>query len=177
MRHRRRAATREIAMALSESARMSTAEEYRFRINAPNSKGRAVKIVALDHPAEAIVSRLSKREWDRAQFFTAAAFSDGQAEGWLSTIAGEKTDVEKEIDTADLIVMIASIGEQEAVAARLSGLCGRRNVMTTALLLGDETRSDAALAKTLAQLRPYARMLVIASAEEYIEDMLRALRA
>jgi hypothetical protein len=29
----------------------------------------------------------------------------------------------------------------------------------------------------LAQLRPWALMLVIASAEEYIEDMLIALRA
>jgi hypothetical protein len=33
------------------------------------------------------------------------------------------------------------------------------------------------LSKTLAQLRPYALMLVIASAEDYVEDMLSALRA
>jgi hypothetical protein len=33
------------------------------------------------------------------------------------------------------------------------------------------------LSKTLAQLRPWALMLVIASADEYIEDMLRAMRA
>ena len=37
--------------------------------------------------------------------------------------------------------------------------------------------SDEALSKTLSQLRPWALMLVIASAEEYIEDMLTALRA
>ena len=37
--------------------------------------------------------------------------------------------------------------------------------------------SDEALSKTLAQLRPWALMLVIASAEEYIADMLTALRA
>jgi len=33
------------------------------------------------------------------------------------------------------------------------------------------------LAKSLAQLRPYAMMLVIANGDEYIEDMLTALRA
>jgi hypothetical protein len=33
------------------------------------------------------------------------------------------------------------------------------------------------LSKTLATLRPYASMLVIASGDEYIEEMLSALRA
>ena len=49
--------------------------------------------------------------------------------------------------------------------------------MTTALVVGSDAASEAALAKTLAQLRPHAMMLVIASADEYIEDMLTALRA
>jgi hypothetical protein len=33
------------------------------------------------------------------------------------------------------------------------------------------------LAKSLAQLRPWSLMVVIASAEDYIADMLTALRA
>jgi hypothetical protein len=49
--------------------------------------------------------------------------------------------------------------------------------MTTALVLGGAGISDETLSKTLAQLRPWALMLVIASAEEYIADMLTALRA
>jgi hypothetical protein len=36
---------------------------------------------------------------------------------------------------------------------------------------------DEALSRTLSQLRPWALMLVVASGEEYIEDMLTALRA
>ena len=40
-----------------------------------------------------------------------------------------------------------------------------------------EQRSDEELSKTLAALRPYASMLVIASGDEYIEEMLAALRA
>jgi hypothetical protein len=48
--------------------------------------------------------------------------------------------------------------------------------MTTALVLGGSA-SDEALSKTLSHLRPWALMLVIASAEEYIADMLTALRA
>jgi hypothetical protein len=37
--------------------------------------------------------------------------------------------------------------------------------------------SDEALSKTLGQLRPWSLMLVIASTDDYIEDMLVALRA
>ena len=36
---------------------------------------------------------------------------------------------------------------------------------------------QGATADTLAQLRPHAGMLVAASSEDYIEDMLTALRA
>jgi hypothetical protein len=49
--------------------------------------------------------------------------------------------------------------------------------MTTALIIGSATQTDAALAATLAHLRPYAQMLVIASDDDYIKDMLTALRA
>jgi hypothetical protein len=37
--------------------------------------------------------------------------------------------------------------------------------------------SDETLSKMLAQLRPHVMMLVISSADEYIKDMLTALRA
>ena len=46
-----------------------------------------------------------------------------------------------------------------------------------ALIIGSEERSNDELSKTLATLRPYASMLVIASGDEYIEEMLSALRA
>jgi hypothetical protein len=52
-----------------------------------------------------------------------------------------------------------------------------RHVMTAALVLGSASTSDEVLAKSLAQLRPWSLMVVIASAEDYIADMLTALRA
>ena len=39
----------------SESARMSSAAEARFRVDYPNSKPRAVKVVALDAASEHVV--------------------------------------------------------------------------------------------------------------------------
>ena len=62
-------------------------------------------------------------------------------------------------------------------ASIIGEACSLKRVMTTGLILGGADKSDEALSKTLSHLRPWALMLVVASAEEYVEDMLRALRA
>jgi hypothetical protein len=166
----------------SESARMSSAAEARYRINAPNSKQRAVKVIALDAPSERIVKELAQRPWNGATFFTAQAFGTTPKQGesfagWLSDLAGRTKDLIDEVNSADLVVMIAAAGESAQAASIIGEACSVKRVMTTALVLGGNTVSDEALSKTLSHLRPWALMLVIASAEEYIADMLTALRA
>jgi hypothetical protein len=169
---------------LSESARAASAAEARFRIDAPNSKPRTVKVIALDAASEAVVKRLSQSSWNNASFFTASAFdaATGQGErfsmqGWLSDLAGRTKDLVNEIDSADLVVMVASAGADASAASLIGEACSAKRVMTTVLVLGAAEIPDAVLAQTLAQLRPWALMLVIASAEEYVADMLAALRA
>jgi hypothetical protein len=168
----------------SESARMTTAEQARFRIDYPNSKPRAVKVVALDGPSEAVVKRLAQGAWQRATFFTAPSFDPATRGGdgwsmkaWLSDLAGRTKDLLDEVASADLVVMIAGAGENAEAAAVIGEACAVRKVMTTALIIGSESKSDAELSKTLAEIRPYASMLVIANNDEYIEEMLVALRA
>ena len=169
---------------LSESARSASAAEARFRIDAPNSKARAVKVIALDASSEAVVKRLSQSSWNNASFFTASAFAAAtrqgerfSMQGWLSDLAGRTKDLVDEIDSADLVVMVASAGADASAASLIGEACSAKRVTTTVLVLGAAEISDAALAQSLAQLRPWALMLVIASAEEYIADMLAALRA
>ena len=160
---------------LSESARMTTAEEARFRIDYPNSKARAIKVIALDEPSERVVKRLAQGNWQRATFLTALKF-DGAPPGgegwsmqaWLSDVAGR---------TKDLVDEVATAGTGAEAAAVIAEACGVRKVMTTALIIGSKSRSDEELAKTLASLRPHSSMLVIANDDEYIETMLSALRA
>ena len=53
---------------ISESARVTTAAEARFRINAPNSRQRVIKIIALGHTSERLVKHLATREWNQATF-------------------------------------------------------------------------------------------------------------
>jgi hypothetical protein len=73
--------------------------------------------------------------------------------------------------------MVSSAGTSAEAASIIGEACAARKVMTMALIIGSEQRSDEDLSKTLAALRPYASMLVIASGDEYIEEMLAALRA
>jgi hypothetical protein len=196
----------------SESARMSSAAEAKFRIDAPNSRPRAIKVIALDAPSERIVKELAASQWQRASFLTASAFSGAPRRGerfserfslggWLNDLAGRTKDLVDVVDTADLVVMVATAGENAAAAAIIGEACNVKHVMTTALILepppyhpplagegksmnppplAGEDRvgvSDEVLSKMLAQLRPHVMMLVISSADEYVKDMLAALRA
>ena len=166
----------------SESARMSSAAEAKFRIDRPNSRPRAVKVIALDAASERVVKELAGGPWQNATFLTASAFSGAPRRGeplssWLNDLAGRTKDLVDEVNSADLVVMVATAGESAAAAALIGEACGVKHVMTTALILGGASSSDDTLSKMLAQLRPHAMMLVISSADEYIADMLTALRA
>ena len=89
----------------SESARMATTAEARYRIDAPNSKPKRVKVIALDRPSEAIVKDLARKAWHGATFFTASSFAAAPAaanfsmQGWLSDLAGRTKSLVDEVDT------------------------------------------------------------------------------
>jgi hypothetical protein len=162
---------------------MSSAAELRFRINAPNSMPRRVKVIALDPPSETLVKRLAQLHWNNASFFTASAFAAAPVragfsmQGWLSDLAGRAKDLIDEVGAADLVVMVATAGENAQAAALIGEACSLKRVNTTGLILGGASATDEMLSDTLAQLRPWSLMLVIANREDYIEDMLTALRA
>ncbi len=64
---------------LSESARMASAQEARFRVNYPNSEPRTIKVVALDEASRdleeraATSSTCSPDEWVAPKACTASA--------------------------------------------------------------------------------------------------------
>ena len=67
-------------------------------------------------------------------------------------------------------------GMQRA-AAVIGEACSELRVNTAAFISGAMSSSEEAVSKTLAQLRPWSLMVVVAKSEEYIEDMLVALQA
>ncbi len=101
----------------SESTRMSSAAEARFRIDYPNSKPRVVKVVALDAASERVVKRVAQQGWQRATFFTSIKFEGAARSGeswsmqaWLSDLAGRTKALVEEVAAADLVVMVSSAG-------------------------------------------------------------------
>jgi hypothetical protein len=148
---------------ITESARMTSAAEARFRIDRPNSRPRVVTVVALDPPSEHVVMELGLGQWNSATFVRMRDLTPAQ--------------LSDQVDAADLVVMVATAGQDASAAAMVGAVCSVKRVPTTGLIIGGPGDSDEALSTTLAALRPWMLMLVLASSPEYVEDMLRALRA
>ena len=170
---------------LSESARMTTAKEAAFRVNYPNSLPRAIKIVGLDPAGTAMVRRLAaQQDWRNATFFASVSADWDPKRPWgtpihasLVDLSGQPRDLVEEIGAANLVVMIATAGETAEAAALIAEVCSLKRVMITGLLLATDESSDAAVARTLKALRPYAPMLVVSGEQDYVAAMLAALRA
>lgn len=159
---------------------MSTAAELRFRVQAPNSQGRVTTIVALDAASEDFVRRLSQERWNHATFLKAPLADSPDDplvdDGWLTTLDDRRTRVREEINASDQVIMVATPGGYADSAALIGRACSRKRVTTTALIVGATGASDADISKTLAQLRPWSLMVVFVSSEDFVTDMMTALR-
>jgi len=153
---------------LSESARIN---EARFRVQAPNSLPRAITVIALDAAGEAVVRRLADSNWTCVTFLT--ALSPDTA----CDLAGQTRSIRDEVDAADLVVLVAGPGGRAHAASMVGQACSIRCVMTTGCVVGAGSAPESDLSLTLAQLRPWSLMVVIAKDDEYIDAMMTALRA
>jgi hypothetical protein len=169
---------------LGESSRMSSMAEARFRVQTPNSTPRTIKVIALDSVSEAVVRRLAGGAWQNAAFLTVAVPGEADrgeppftSNGALRDLAGRSRSISGEVDSADLVVLVAGPGGNAQAAARIGQACSASRVMTTGFVVGVTAASEQALSKTLAQLRPWSLMVVIANTDDYIDDMMTALRA
>ena len=170
-------------LGLSESARVMTAEESRFRVSYPNSRSRRSCIIALDEASRVLLDQLAEtRRGQSAQFFT---YIEAPATGTrrilpvdavLEHLDGRRISLSEVIKAADIVVMVAAAGTP-AVGARIIGntclLCSK---LATALVIKAPDADSQTLTGTLRALRPFAVMLVVSSSEEYIPEMLDALR-
>jgi len=155
----------------SESARMNSAAEARFRVQAPNSLPRTIVVIALDAAGRAVVERLQRGGWRQATFLAATS---GDA---LEDLAGRPRQIRNEVEHADLVVLVAGPGGRAHAAAPIGEACGRRRVMTTGFLVEATSAAAPDVSRTLGQLRPWSLMVVIAEHDDYIDDMMTALRA
>jgi butyrate kinase len=126
---------------LTESARMSSATEARFRIPAQPTD-RSVKVIDLDTATSADVTRLVN-----------------------------------EVPEADLVVMLVSAGCDAQAASTIGQACSEHRVMTHAIVVRAGVAAERELSRTLAQLRPWSLMVVVANGDDdYVEGILRSFR-
>jgi hypothetical protein len=149
---------------LSESARMSSAAEARFRLQTPATVLRTMTVSALDPAADDVVARLAEGSWTRARFFPSSA------------VAARSPRVLDDIAIADLVVMVATAGADGSAAAAIGQLCSDRRVHTATFIVRAGTVSEELLSRTLGQVRPWSLMVVIANDDSYVEDILRSFR-
>ena len=171
---------------LSESARMSSAQEAAFRIQYPNSKQRAAKIIALDKTSARIVDEVSRLSWNGAAFFTSLSFApkgspgdgdDASLQAGLSDLAGRTMELVAEVEGSDFVVVLTAAGEDARAISIIADACHLHNKTLVGLVAPREGAGDDAVNASLSHLRPYTRMLVVANGVDYVEAMLRALRA
>jgi hypothetical protein len=125
---------------LTESARMNSAAEARFRIPAQPT-GRNIKVIDLDTATAPDVARLIN-----------------------------------DVRDADLVVMLISAGGDADAAATIGRACSEHRVMTHAIVVRAGAVGEQDLSRTLAQLRPWSLMVVVADGDDYVEDILRSFR-
>lgn len=162
---------------LHSCAQAATAAEARFRVDYPNSTTRTSRIIALDPEAASVLGRISLQRWNGAHFLTFEEPTSGadaaRADAILRSSDGSETRLSEELDGADVAVMIATADRGAEAASIIGKACALRGIMTAGLVVGDGNGLDDAVNA----LRPYASVLVVSADEDYVPEMLGALRA
>ncbi len=167
---------------LGACARAASAEEARYRVAYPNSGRRASRIFAMDAGAAEAMYAIAEEPWNDAHFLTLANSRPVDPEGTGATDLplahpdGSAADLLREIEGADVVVLLASTGENEGAAEVVAREAFRRNIMCAGLALATG-RSEAAVDKTVNAMRRFASVLVVARDNDFIPAMLTALRA
>lgn len=167
---------------LGSCARAASREESRFRVNYPNSRPRAARIFALDEGAAEAMYAVTEQPWNDAHFLTvanSAPVDPGETDTPDLPLAhpdGSPASLPQEIEGADLIVLLATRGDNEGAAEVIAREAWRRKIMCAVLALG-EGASEARLDRVVNSMRRFATVLVVAREHDYIPAMLSALRA
>jgi hypothetical protein len=167
----------------SESAIMTSAEQARFRINRPNSRPRVTCVIALDERSAAALAALMDRPCNGAHFLRYAGarrasdrLPSRRLDAILENEAGDKLNLMQALTGVDSVIMLTA-GEAAPEAAEMIGnACAARGIAATGLVLAPAA-GGVALSRIVAAMRPHTTMLVVSSGEDYVGEMLSALRA
>ncbi|GAB2965299.1 hypothetical protein LWP59_23320 [Amycolatopsis acidiphila] len=156
---------------LNSCAMAATEEEARYRIDVPIKGRQGARVVALDEVANGILRRVARQGWNAARFLELA--SRGAAAVVLRDLDGVLSSLGEQLETADVVVMIATADGDEHAASAIGAACTARGIMTAGLILD----AGGGVGGAGTALRPHARVLMVTSDENDVSEVLLALRA
>lgn len=169
---------------LGNCAHATSAQEAKFRIDAPIAGPRSVGVVALDRRAAALVAAVQDGSWSAARFYCPAGVpwnggppssaGDGLVAGAdLVAADGSPATAAQVVDESDVLVMVATDAAAAGPAGLMGDLADRRGLMTVGVVLADPTETQS----VVAAMRPHTRMLMVSRDEADVPEVLRAFRA
>jgi cell division GTPase FtsZ len=152
------------------------ATDTRHRIAHPNSNPRMIKVVGIGAGGSASTAKLLSRGLRNVQVVDAPAGSKAAAspEEMLETIRAQGVDLAQSLKGADMLFMVAHAIDDVGIAPVIKHLGRQSNVLITGILIQDKQQSSEA---TLEILRGASDMLIVASDDSYVVDMLEELGA
>ena len=154
--------------------------EMRFRVRAPNSAPRRIRVIALtDDDAE--VRRCAERAHADVQFARASELAallqteGADAASILRSVDANTAALNAWLDAPDLVVIAGRDGD-DASAGAVAAKAYRSRGVTVSGVIGpaDDVRHRAGTADLL---RPHCTMLILPVSAGYLEDLLAALGA
>ena len=142
------------------------------RIQDPNSKPRSISVVGLGQGGAAVARSLNSQELPMVQVHVLAKSAPGTDA--LAAVQAAGGDLQRDLQSADMIFIVACPGDDVGLAAVVSSIAhGRKHPVTALYVVPPEAVSgeDA----TLRTLRESVEMLVVVSDESYVPAMIAAL--
>lgn len=144
------------------------------RIQAPNSRPRALALVGLGSGGAAIARRIASERPANLEVHVLAKSLNGTDP--LAAIQAGGGDLQRDLSNADMIFLVACRGDDVGLAPVVSQIAhGRRHPVTALYIVPGEAPASAAEDETLRTLRTAVEMLVVVSDESYVPAMIGAL--
>ena len=81
-----------------------------------------------------------------------------------------------EVDRAELVLMVVRAGGNTEAVSAIGPACSDLRVMTHTVIVRDDAASEAAVSKTLRDVRPWSLMVVLVDRRDYVDDILTSFR-
>lgn len=162
-------------MSISESR--AACASTNFRVQYPNSRPRRIKIIGLGEGGGRIAQAIAHRGLAEVEIIATSGNFKDHAAAVINGINDDTRDLYRQLQTADIIFMIAVSGDQVDFAGVVSRVARELGKLVTGMLIEKQGEQSANGLTTLSTLRTYADMLVIGSDETYLDQMLGELGA